>query len=284
MKIKKFLLIIVIFFLMFGLTSYVYAETYKGYETIGTIEIPKINIKYPVLSKLSAKSLDTAPVAIFPQNPVLNTVGNVVITSHNYKNGTFFSNLKLLQNGDKIYITDLNSSKITYSVYKIQELSESDTSSYARDTNGYKEITLSTVTDAANDKRLVVFARETSDNTSESSANSASQSNSNDATPVDNSQSTTNTIDDDSDATTVTFLTEDQYKAELANASNSSYNTSNVSNSKKSNDSNLTKNNTNSDVKMLPYTGQKNIIIFLILFVSIVSGCIAFNLKKYKNV
>ena len=56
---------------------------YKGFNVIGIIEIPKTNLKYPVLSDYSAKSLNTSVVAIYPQNPILNVVGNVVIAGHN---------------------------------------------------------------------------------------------------------------------------------------------------------------------------------------------------------
>ena len=133
---------------------------YKGYETVGTIEIPKTKAKYPILAKLSAKSLDTAPVAIYPREIDFSKPGNIVISGHNYRNGTFFSNNKQLSNGDKIYITDLEGNKITYVIYSKYETSQTDTSRYNRDTNGKREITLSTCVDAANDQRLIIEARE----------------------------------------------------------------------------------------------------------------------------
>ena len=134
--------------------------TYKGFETLGTIQIPKTNVKYPILAKMSKSSLETAPVAIYPMNVELNTVGNVVIVGHNYRNGTFFSNNKQLNIGDKIYITDLNGNRVTYVIYNKFETSQTDTKSYNKDTNGKREITLSTCTDASNDQRLIIEARE----------------------------------------------------------------------------------------------------------------------------
>ena len=69
-------------------TSTKKTSTYNGFEVLGTIEIPKTNVKYPILAKLSAKALDTAVVAIYPREVHLNTVGNVVIAGHNYRNGS----------------------------------------------------------------------------------------------------------------------------------------------------------------------------------------------------
>lgn len=131
---------------------------YKGFNVIGIIEIPKTNLKYPVLSDYSAKSLNTSVVAIYPQNPTLNVVGNVVIAGHNYKNGNFFSNNKKLSNGDKIIITDLNNNKVTYTIYNMFETTPNDTESYNKDTDGKMEITLSTCTDDSS-ARLIIEAR-----------------------------------------------------------------------------------------------------------------------------
>ena len=131
-------------------------KTYKGFEVIGTIQIPKTNIEYPVLKKVSATSLETSVVALYPNNAVLNSKGNVVIIGHNYRNSRFFSNNKKLTNGDKIYITDLNNNKVTYKVYKVFQTSENDTSFYNRDTNGAREITLSTCTDDSKARTIIL--------------------------------------------------------------------------------------------------------------------------------
>lgn len=64
-----------------------------------------------------------------------------------------------LTNGDKIYITDTSGLEVEYEVYNVFEAEESDASFYNRDTNGLREITLSTCT---NDGKLrtIVFAKE----------------------------------------------------------------------------------------------------------------------------
>lgn len=135
-------------------------RTYKGFYTVGSIEIPKINCKYPIIEKVTKKSLEIAVAVDWPQDPILNTPGNVVISGHNYRNGVFFSDNKKLSKGDKIYITDYQEDKrIAYTIYKVYETSDSDTSYYNRDTDGKREVTLKTCTDDS-ERRLIIQARE----------------------------------------------------------------------------------------------------------------------------
>ena len=131
---------------------------YNGFEVLGTIEIPKTNVKYPILARVTKNSLENSVAVLYPQNAELNTPGNVVIIGHNYRNGLFFSNNKKLSNGDKVYITDLSGNKVTYVIYNTFETSPEDTSFYNRDTNGAKEITLSTCNDDTS-ARLIIEAR-----------------------------------------------------------------------------------------------------------------------------
>ena len=134
--------------------------TYQGFYTVGSIEIPKTNVKYPIIEKVTKRSLEKAVAVEWPQpDPVLNEVGNVVIAGHNYRNGVFFSNNKKLSKGDKIYITDLNKNRVAYTIYNIFETTDSDASFYNRDTNGKREITLKTCTDDSL-RRLIIEARE----------------------------------------------------------------------------------------------------------------------------
>ena len=136
-------------------------KQYKGFNVLGTIEIPKTGVSYPVLQDPpTPKKLETAIVALYPQNAELNSVGNVVLVGHNYRNGQFFSNNKKITNGDKIYITDYKGNKVTYIVYSVYQTNVNDTESYNRDTDGKREITLSTCTDASNDQRIIVLAAE----------------------------------------------------------------------------------------------------------------------------
>ena len=67
---------------------------YKGFVVVGTMEIPKTNFKYPVLEKVTKKSIETAVAFLYGSG--INQPGNSVIIGHNYRNGLFFSNNKKL--------------------------------------------------------------------------------------------------------------------------------------------------------------------------------------------
>lgn len=129
---------------------------YKGFVALGIIEIPKTNVKYPVLEKVTKKSIETAVAILY--GPGLNQPGNTVIVGHNYRNGLFFSNNKKLSNGDKVYITDLDGNKVTYTIYNKYETSPEDTEYMTRNTNGAREISLSTCTDDSS-ARIIIWAK-----------------------------------------------------------------------------------------------------------------------------
>ncbi len=135
-------------------------KKYKGYTVVGTMKIPTINLEYPIVEEVSTTSLNTALVFLYPSPDNLNMPGNSVIIGHNYRNGTFFSNLKKLAKGAKIHVTDYRGTSLTYEVYNIFEAHEADTSFYQRDTNGLAELTLSTCTDASNDQRTIILAKQ----------------------------------------------------------------------------------------------------------------------------
>lgn len=131
-------------------------RTYKGFGVLGTMQIPATNFKYPVLEKVTKKSIETAVAYLYGSG--LNQSGNTVIIGHNYRNGLFFSNNKKLKVGDKIYITDNDRKKLTYTIYNKFETTPEDTSFYQRDTGGKPEVTLSTCTDDSK-ARLIIFAK-----------------------------------------------------------------------------------------------------------------------------
>ena len=133
-------------------------KKYKGYTVVGTMKIPAINLEYPIFEEITTKALETGLIALYPNGDNINQVGNTVIIGHNYRNGMFFSNLKKLS--AKIYIKDFRGTTLTYEVYNKFEASSTDTSFYTRDTNGVAEITLSTCTDASNDQRTILFAKQ----------------------------------------------------------------------------------------------------------------------------
>lgn len=132
-------------------------QTYKGFTVLGTIEIPEIELKLPVLERATKYSLE-ASVGIL-MGPGLNKVGNTLIVGHNYRNGTFFSKNKDLKNGDLVYITDTTGERIKYTIYNIYTTSSEDTEYMTRDTAGKRELSLSTCTDDSK-YRLVIWAKE----------------------------------------------------------------------------------------------------------------------------
>lgn len=131
--------------------------TYKGFTVMGTIEIPAIDLEYPILERATKTSLE-ASVGILT-GPGLNKVGNTVIVGHNYRNGTFFSRNKELKNDDEIYITDTSGNRVKYIIYNIYNTSADDADYITRDTAGQREISLSTCTDDSR-YRLIIWARE----------------------------------------------------------------------------------------------------------------------------
>lgn len=132
------------------------SNTYKGFPMVGTIEIPKIDLKYPVLEEGSKDAIEVS-VAV-NAGPGLNKVGNTVIIGHNYRNGTFFSNNKNLSDGDKVYITDISGTKVEYTIYNIYTTTPEDSDYMDRDTEGRREVTLVTCTDDTK-SRLIICAK-----------------------------------------------------------------------------------------------------------------------------
>ncbi len=122
------------------------------YEKVATITIPKIDLKYPVLSETSDALLKVAPCKFWGPNP--NEVGNFCIVGHNYRNSRFFSKVPTLNVGDEIKLTDSSKRTYTYEVYDKYTVDPSDVKCTSQLTSGRKEITLITCTD--NSKQRVI--------------------------------------------------------------------------------------------------------------------------------
>lgn len=132
---------------------------YNGYTVVGTIEIPSTKIKYPILQDLSKSSIENGIAVMYTttSNNELNKPGNVVLAGHNYRDGTFFSNNKKLEEGDKIYITDNSGEKVTYVIYNTYVTTPEDFDYATRPTEGRREISLTTCTDDVK-SRLIIWA------------------------------------------------------------------------------------------------------------------------------
>lgn len=133
-------------------------KKYNGFDAAGTIEIPKTNLKSPILEQYeySPKALETAVVVLY--GPGLNQPGNTTIAGHNYRSSVFFSNNKKLNIGDKIYVTDYTGKRLAYTIYDKFETTESDSEYITRDTQGAIEISLTTCTDDSK-ARLIILAK-----------------------------------------------------------------------------------------------------------------------------
>ena len=130
---------------------------YKGYKVAGKLEMPTINIRYPILDTITDANAIEVSVGIL-YGPGINQIGNTTIIGHNYNNGLFFGKNKNLQVGQKIYITDMQGQKLEYTIFDKYYTPESDTSYITRQTDGKIEVSLVTC-DTTGANRLVVCAR-----------------------------------------------------------------------------------------------------------------------------
>lgn len=133
------------------------AESGDQYYSIAKINIPKIDLSYPILDHWSDELLKISPCKFHGANP--NEVGNFCIVGHNYRNSMFFSKVPSLENGDIIEIADNYGRKINYVVYDKHVVSEDNTKDTSQITHGKKEITVITCTND-NKNRVIVKARE----------------------------------------------------------------------------------------------------------------------------
>ena len=129
---------------------------YKGYKVVGIIEIPCINIKYPILNKTNDNSMEYS-ITKFSGGEV-NEIGNFVVAGHNYLNGTMFGKVDQLKIGDEIKLTDLYNNTLTYEIFDIYSTDPNDTSIIESSKEGTKEVTLITCTNG-HINRLITKAR-----------------------------------------------------------------------------------------------------------------------------
>lgn len=130
------------------------------YTRIAILNIPSIDLTYPVLSTYNDELLKKSPCKYWGADP--NEVGNFCIVAHNYRNTVFFSKVPTLQTGDIIEITDLSGTTLQYEVYDKYIVSEDDKTCSSQKTDGRKEVTLITCTDDSKN-RVIVKATEVKD-------------------------------------------------------------------------------------------------------------------------
>ena len=133
--------------------------TPKKDDIFGIIEIPKINISYPIFYGYDDELLKISPCKISGDTP--DKDGNLCIAGHNYNNSMFFSNISSLNMNDEIYIYDNEQTKYIYYIYSIYEVLGSDLSPIFNSETNQKELTLITCNNF-NSKRIIVKAKQKS--------------------------------------------------------------------------------------------------------------------------
>ena len=128
----------------------------KLYKVVAILEIPCLDIEYPVLSTTSKELLKISLNKYWGPNP--NRPGNFCILGHNYNDGKFFGKLNKIQIGDIIKLTDMYEKTLEYTVYDTFTVSPDNTDCTSQLTDGKTEITLITCTKDFK-KRFVVKAR-----------------------------------------------------------------------------------------------------------------------------
>ena len=133
-----------------------------AYTTVAVIEVPKIDITYPVIysedtSEQTTEDLLKISVVKY-WGPEANAPGNFCIVGHNYHNKRFFSKAATLENGDSIYITDTNNETLEYKVYANYVVEPDDLKCTSQLTNGATDVTLITCT-MTGKQRTIIKAR-----------------------------------------------------------------------------------------------------------------------------
>ncbi len=130
---------------------------YKGYNIVGIIKIPKINIEYPIIEKTSNEAMELSITKFWGNN--VNDIGNFTMAGHNYFDGTMFSNTNKLTTGDNIKMTDLQGNTIEYKVFSKYTTNPNDVECVNCINQNTREITLITCINGRSN-RLIVKARE----------------------------------------------------------------------------------------------------------------------------
>lgn len=131
--------------------------TIQGYKIEGIIEIPKIELKYPIINETSDKAMKVSVTKFFGGN--INEIGNYTIAGHNNLDGTMFGKVKKLEIGDIIKLTDLYGETAQYKIFDKYVIDPNDVSCTNIVEEGTREVTLITCTNG-NKNRLITKARE----------------------------------------------------------------------------------------------------------------------------
>lgn len=131
--------------------------TIENNTIIGIINVPKINLEYPILSTTTKENMKTSITRFSGGN--VNESGNLALAGHNNYDNTMFGKIYELVIGDKIYLTDLQKNTIEYEINSIFITDPNDVSILETKDKNKKEITLITCKNG-NKSRLILKAKE----------------------------------------------------------------------------------------------------------------------------
>ena len=137
--------------------------TMNGYNVIGVVKIPKINLEYPILDIDTYNPEETKePMKISIVKywgGKVNEYGNLSIAGHNNYDGTMFGKTKKLEIGDIVELTDLQNQTIQYQIYNKFVTDPNDVTILETKDETIREVTLITCTNG-NRSRLILQAKE----------------------------------------------------------------------------------------------------------------------------
>lgn len=132
-------------------------DEYKGYTVAAKLKIPKIQLETYILQNYSIEALNISVTKFWGANP--NEIGNFCVAGHNFQNKNMFRNLKNLQKGDRLFVSDNKIGRVEYEIYDIYKVEPDDVSCLTQETGGRREVTLITCTNDSK-QRIIVKARE----------------------------------------------------------------------------------------------------------------------------
>lgn len=91
-----------------------------GKKYIGSLEIPTLDLKLPILEEWSYPNLRIAPCCY--KGSIYQD--NMILAGHNYD--SHFGNLKYLQQGDQVTFTDVDGNQFLYTVVGTETLERTD--------------------------------------------------------------------------------------------------------------------------------------------------------------
>lgn len=111
-----------------------------GYEYIGTLTIPSLDLELPIMSEWSYAGMKITPGRYAGSA----WTDDLVICGHNYTR--HFGNLKYLESGDTVYFTDVNGNIFYYEVTEVIILQPTDVEEMISQESGEWDLTLFTCT------------------------------------------------------------------------------------------------------------------------------------------